>query len=212
MTRTTCRALAFTLALSLAGCAQFTTSSSERSSLQSAADAASTAYLGCLNEQADRYLGTSDDVQAIVTLASTNCAPAREAAARAQSELQATNYILSEREVEASLKSLDAQGEAAITGKVLNRRAAMPPAPAVSGPDPVPPSAPSAASTSGSGYLACMQSQGERWANVQEPATVIAEAAHGRCAGQLAGNDSAAELEKQGRALVTGIVLDRKAQ
>ena len=57
-----------------------------------------------------------------------------------------------------------------------------------------------------------MQAQGERWANVQEPATVIAESAHGRCAGQLAGSGSAAELEKQGRALVTGIVLDRKAQ
>ena len=32
------------------------------------------------------------------------------------------------------------------------------------------------------------------------------------CAAQLAGNASAAELERQGRALVTGIVLDRKAQ
>lgn len=208
MTRTTCRVFVSMLALSLAGCAQFTTSSAERAGLQSAADAANAAYLGCLDEQADRYLGTSEDVRAIVTLAVRNCASAREAAGRAQSELQATNYILSEREVEAALKSLDAQGEAAITGKVLNRKAAMPAAtaaPAVAIPAP-------AAPATGNGYLACMQSQGERWANVQEPATVIAESAHGRCAGQLAGNDSAAELEKQGRALVTGIVLDRKAQ
>lgn len=202
MTRTTCRAFVGMLALALAGCAQFTTSSSERAGLQSAADAANAAYLGCLGEQADRYLGTSDDVRALVTLAGKNCASSREAAGRAQSELQATNYILSEREVEASLKALDAQGEAAITEKVLNRKAAMPAAVAP----------PSPAAATGNGYLACMQAQGERWANVQEPATVIAESAHGRCASQLAGNASAAELEKQGRALVTGIVLDRKAQ
>ena len=204
MTRTNCRAFVGILALSLAGCAQFTTSSSERTGLQSAADAAGTTYLGCLGEQADRYLGSSDDVRAIVTLAVRNCAAAREAAGRAQSELQATKYILSEREVEASLKALDAQGEAAITEKVLNRKAAMPAA-SVATPAPAAPAA-------SNGYLACMQSQGERWANVQEPATVIAESAHGRCASQLAGNDSAAEIEKQGRALVTGIVLDRKAQ
>lgn len=181
----------------MAGCTQFTTSSSERSTLQSAAEKASTAYLGCLNEQADRYLGTSDDVRAIVTLAGKNCASAREAAGRAQSDLQATNYILTEREVEATLKTLDAQGEAAITEKVLNRKVALPAA---------------AAATASNGYLACMQAQGERWATVQEPATVIADSAHGRCASQLAGNASAAELEKQGRALVTGIVLDRKAR
>lgn len=208
MTGTTCRAFVTMLALSMAGCAQFTTSSSERAGLQSAADAADKAYLDCLSGQADRYLGTSDDVRAIVTLAGKNCASAREAAGRAQSALQSTNYILSEPEVEATLKSLDAQGEAAITGKVLNRKAAMPAAaaaPAVAIPAPAAPAV-------SNGYLACMQAQGERWASVQEPATVIADSAHERCAGQLAGNDSAAELEKRGRALVTGIVLDRKAQ
>jgi len=212
MTRTNCRAFVGVLALSLAGCAQFTTSSSERAGLKSAADAANAAYLDCLGAQADRYLGTSDDVRAIVTLAGRNCASARDAAGRAQSDLQATNYILSDREVEATLKSLDAQGEAAITEKVLNRKAAVPAAPATA-PAAIPAPAPVPAVTaSPSGYLACMQSQGERWAAVQEPAAVIADSAHGRCASQLAGSASAAELEKQGRALVTGIVLDRKAQ
>lgn len=213
MTRTTCRAFVSLLGLALAGCAQFTTSGSERAGLQSAADAAGTAYLDCLGAQADRYLGTSDDVRALVTLAGKNCAAERAAAGRAQSELQATNYILSEREVEATLKSLDAQGEAAITEKVLSRKVAAPataPAPAAAAPAPAPAAA--AAPGGGDGYLACMQAQAERWAAVQEPATVIADSAHGRCAGQLAGNASAAALEKQGRALVTGIVLDRKAR
>lgn len=200
MNRTNCRALLFLLGGALAGCAQVTTSSSERSSLQSAADAAGAAYLGCLSEQADRYLGTGDDARAIVTLAVKNCTSAREAARGAQSELQTTKYMVSEPQVEAALESLDAQGEATITEKVLNRKVPMPAAPA------------SATAAPPNAYLACMQAQGERWATVQEPATVIADSAHGRCAAQLAGNASAAELEKQGRALVTGIVLDRKAQ
>jgi len=207
MNGTNSRALLFLLGGALAGCAQVTTSSSERSSLQSAADAAGAAYLGCLREQADRYLGTGDDARAIVTLAVKNCASAREAARRAQSELQTTKYMVSEPQVEAALKSLDAQGEAAITEKVLNRKVAMP---AAAVPVAAPAPAPAVATTND--YLACMKVQGERWATVQEPATVIADSAHGRCAAQLAGNASAAELEKQGRALVTGIVLDRKAQ
>ena len=210
MNRTSCRALLYLLGGALAGCAQFTTSSAERGNLQSTADAASAAYLGCLSEQADRYLGTGNDVRAIVTVAVTNCTSAREAAGRAQSELQATKYIVSEPQVEAALKSLDTQGEAAITEKVLNREVSMPAA-AVPVAAPAPKAtAPAVATTNA--YLACMQAQGERWATVQEPATVIADSAHGRCAAQLAGNASAAELERQGRALVTGIVLDRKAQ
>lgn len=207
MNRTICRALAGLLVAALAGCAQFTTSSAERAGLQSAADAAATAYLDCLNQQAGRYLGTSDEARAIATVAISNCTAAREAAGRAQSALQSTNYILAEREVEAALKALDARGEAAITAQVLNSRSAQPAATAL----PVPAPAPRA--TAGSdAYLACMREQGSRWASAGEPASVIADAAHGRCAGQLAGAAGQDQIEREGRAIVTGIVLDRKTQ
>lgn len=201
-------ALVLNVALSLAGCAQFTTSRTERDGLQSVADAAGTAYLDCLNEQASRYLGTNEDARAIVTIARKNCAGERDAAARAQSALQDTNYILAGSQVEASLKALDDKGEAAITEQVLNRKAATPAmAAAVPAASTVP-----AANGGSAEYLACMQSQGERWATVQEPATVIADTAHNRCASRLAGSASAAATEQQGRALVMGLVLDRKAQ
>lgn len=206
MNRTSSRALACLLVTALAGCAQFTTSSAERAGLQAAADAAADAYLACLNQQAARYLGTSDDARDIVTVAVRNCSGAREAAGRAQSALQSTNYILAEREVEATLKGLDAKGEAAITEQVLNSRSAPPAA------MPAPALAPRATTAGRAGYLACMREQGWRWATVQEPATVIADAAHGRCAGQLAGVAGREQVETEGRAIVTGIVLDRKAQ
>jgi hypothetical protein len=210
MSRTSCRALLCLLALATAGCAQFTTSSTERSGLQSAADAADNAYLACLGQEAERYLATTNEVAAIVSIARKNCTGARDAAAEAQKALQGARYIIADPQVEAALKSLDARGEAAVTELALNRsapaRAAMPAATAAM-PAPAPP-----ATAGGDAYLACMQDQGARWATVEEPAAVIADAAHSRCADRLRGAPSGADVEKAGRSLVVGIVLDRKAQ
>ncbi|MEO7386770.1 MAG: hypothetical protein ABIX37_07545 [Gammaproteobacteria bacterium] len=209
-----CLPVAYALSLSLlAGCAQLTTSSSDRASLKAAADAAGQAYLDCLGQSAGRYVGTTEDVRAIRTLAQKNCADTRATASRAQAKLQDTSYIMSAPQVEAALKALDDQGEAAITDQVLNRRAA---APAVAVGAVVPAAVPAAERATpmragGDDYLACMRSQGERWAATQEPATVIADAAHNRCASSLAGSSSAATIEQQGRALVLGLVLDRKS-
>jgi hypothetical protein len=202
-------ALSSALAATLGACAQFTTSDTERAGLQAAADAAGQAYLDCLREQAAPYIAGSDDARAIATTARGNCTAARAAAGRAQSELQATNYILADREVTATLADLDARGEAAVAEQVLRGRATAPP------PARPAPAAPLAASppavTGGDAYLSCMREQAGRWAAVDEPAAVIADAAHGRCAGRLAGVAGAPQLESEGRALVTGIVLDRKA-
>jgi hypothetical protein len=215
MNRTSCRALLCLLALAAAGCAQFTTSSTEKAGLQSAADAAGDAYLACLSQEAERYLATTNEVAAIVSVARKNCAAARDAAGDAQEALQGASYIISDPQVEAALRSLDARGEAAITELALNRAArpatspTAPPAPA-----PAATAAKGATATAAGGddYLACMQDQGARWATVEEPAAVIADAAHSRCAGKLGGAQSGADLEKAGRALVVGIVLDRKAK
>ncbi len=56
-----------------------------------------------------------------------------------------------------------------------------------------------------------MREQGWRWAAVQEPAAVITDAAHGRCASRLGGVAGREAIESEGRSLVTGIILDRKA-
>jgi hypothetical protein len=55
-----------------------------------------------------------------------------------------------------------------------------------------------------------MGAEGQRYAGVNEPAQVVAEVAQSRCAALLTDPASAAALEKQGRALVMGMVLDRK--
>jgi hypothetical protein len=216
MNRTSCRALLCLVALAAAGCAQITTSSTEKAGLQSAADAAGDAYLACLSQEAERYLATTNEVAAIVSVARKNCAAARDAAGDAQEALQGASYIISDPQVEAALGSLDARGEAAITELALNRTApARPATSATAPPAPVPPAPAATAATAtaagGDDYLACMQDQGARWATVEEPAAVIADAAHSRCAGKLSGAQSGADLEKAGRALVVGIVLDRKA-
>lgn len=212
MTMTCSRGALGALALSLAACAQFTTSTTERAGLQSAADAAATAYLDCLDREAGRYLGTTNDAQGIGAIARKNCAGSRDAAAKAQASLQSTSYIMSDREVTAAMKALDDKGQTAITEQVLNRRAPDPApaaAAAATAAAAVAPPVPAAASK---GYLDCMQAQGERWAATREPAAVIADAAHSRCSAQLPGGPGAAEAEKQGRALVLGLVLDRKTQ
>jgi hypothetical protein len=56
-----------------------------------------------------------------------------------------------------------------------------------------------------------MSAEGQRYAGVNEPAQVVAEVAQSRCAALLTDPATAAQLEKQGRALVMGMVLDRKA-
>jgi len=190
----------------LAGCAQFTTSDDERARLQSAADAAGAAYVDCLQQKAAPYLGTGEGAESIVAVARKNCVAARDAAGQAQSALMSTRYIMSQREVDAALTALDARGEAAIAEQVLNRKAAAPATVAASA-APVP----QAPAGGGDGYLQCMREQGGRWAAAQEPATVVAEAAHGRCASQLGDDAGRAEMEREGKALVVGIILDRKA-
>ena len=219
--RASLRAFFWLVLPAMAGCAQFTTSAEERSQLQSAADAAGKAYLDCLGNEAGRYVGTSEDTPAIVSIARKNCAAARDAAGRAQSELQTTSYIMSEREAEAQLAELDRQGETAISELVLTRRTGVPPAaaampatvPAMAAPPATGPTLITPAPVDGTDeYLSCMRVQASRWANVDEPATIIADAAHGRCASQLKGTSGRNEAERQGRSLVVGIVLDRKAQ
>lgn len=193
-------------ALIAGGCAQFTTSGTERGQLEAGARAAGDAYVACLASEARRYAGTSRDVAAVTGVARGNCTTARDAAARAQASLQESQYILSAPEVEAALKDLDKRGDAEIARLVLD------PATPVAAPAPAA-AAPAAGSTTTTPapYLDCMREQASRWADVAEPATVIADAAHGRCAGRLAGVAGADALEREGRAVVAGIVLDRKA-
>jgi hypothetical protein len=203
--------------LALTGCAQFTTGDAERAGLQAAADAAGRAYLDCLDAQASRYVGTTGDARSVVNVARSNCTAARDAAGRAQSGLLSTQYIMSGPEVDAALADLDARGEAAIAEKIL----AAGPAPVATASAAPAPSAPATGATlppagdpsaAGAGaYLDCMRDQATRWADVAEPATVIADAAHGRCSGRLAGVPARSGAEAEGRAIATGIVLDRKA-
>ncbi|MEO8443438.1 MAG: hypothetical protein ABI567_00335 [Gammaproteobacteria bacterium] len=203
-------ALALGLGLGISGCSQLTTSKSELSALQSAADRAESEHLECLKQATSRYLATGEGAEAISRVARKDCSATRDRAASAQGTLLGTRYILAEPQVAAALKALDEKGEAAISRQVLDYRTAQPAAAPVAAAAPARPA--SGQPAAGPAYLACMQAQGERYAAVNEGAEVVAEVAHSRCAASLGGGAPSSELERQGRALVMGLVLDRKAQ
>jgi hypothetical protein len=101
-----------------------------------------------------------------------------------------------------NLEALDERAKALVEQQVLERKAAAPVAMAAA----------ASAPGNGSKYLDCMRAEGARYASVNEPAEVVAEVAHSRCSATLTDSDSAsaAQFERQGRALVMGMVLDRK--
>ena len=113
------------------------------------------------------------------------------------------------------LATLDERATTQVQDRVLERRAAAPPVAAPAAVAPVPgtgaASAPAAnGPTDGSAYLNCMRAEGQRYAGVNEPAEVVAEVAQSRCSALMTDAASAAPLERQGRALVMGLVLDQK--
>ena len=111
--------------------------------------------------------------------------------------------------------ALDERAAQQVQERVLAHKAGSPPVVAAASAPPAAGAAMAGASAAsgpadGSAYLTCMRTEGQRYAGVNEPAQVVAEVAQSHCAALLTDAASAAPLEKQGRALVMGMVLDRK--
>ena len=188
------------VAVVLSGCGQFTTSDKERAVLEAAATKAGETYVNCIVEASDRYLQTGETSGTIVEVSKKACSAARSDYVAADTTYLNSMYMQTEPIVTKNLAALDERAKALVEQQVLERKAAAPVAMAA------------AASAPGDGrkYLDCMRAEGERYASVNEPAEVVAEVAHSRCSATLTDPASAAQFERQGRALVMGMVLDRK--
>lgn len=193
------------VAVALSGCGQFTTSSTERAGLEAAAAKAGESYVNCIVEVSDRYQQTGEGAGTIVEVSKKACSATRSVYVDADTTYLKSKYMLPEPILTKRLAALDERATALVEERVLERKAASPPAAT-----PVAIAATASAQPDGKKYLDCMRAEGQRYASVNEPAEVVAEVAHSRCSTALTDPLSAAQLERQGRALVMGMVLDRK--
>ena len=206
----------------IAGCAQFTTNRTDRADLEAIAGKAGDDYVTCVVNAADRYEQTGEATALIIEVAKKACTASREAFVNAENASLKTQFMRTEPILQTELAALDQRAtqqvqqaqERALELKVASPSvAAAVIAPVASLPaTSVPTTRATAAAvpSDGNAYLKCMSAEGQRYAGVNEPAEVIAEVAQSRCSALLTDAASAAQLAKQGRALVMGMVLDRK--
>lgn len=193
------------VAVALSGCGQLSTSSTERAGLEAAAVKAGQTYVDCVVGASGHYQQTGEDAGMIVEVSKKACSATRSAYVDADTTFLKSKYLRPEPMVAKDVAALDERATGLVEQQVLERKAASPPAAT-----PVAMAAPASAQPDGNKYLDCMRAQGQRYASVNEPAEVVAEVAHSRCSTALTDPASAAQLERQGRALVMGMVLDRK--
>ena len=193
----------------LSGCAQFTTNRTDRATLEAAAGKAGDDYVNCVVEAAGRYQQTGESASLIAEVAKKACTESRSAFVDAENAALKPQFMRTEPILQKELAALDQRAMLQVQQVhelALERKVAAPPVASVAAANVAATSAPA----DGSAYLKCMSAEGQRYAGVNEPAEVVAEVAQSRCANLLTDPASAAQLEKQGRALVMGMVLDRK--
>ncbi|MSR10116.1 MAG: hypothetical protein EXR82_11470 [Gammaproteobacteria bacterium] len=204
--------------VALSGCAQFTTNAIDKATLKTVASKAGDDYVSCVVDAAGRYQQTGESASLIAEVAKKACTASRSEFITAENAWLKSEFMSTEPILQKDLAALDQRAELEVQQQqvqALERKVAAPPvaaaaiAPVASASVASVPAATSAPAA-GSAYLKCMTAEGQRYAGVNEPATVVAEVAQSRCASLLTDPVSAAPLEQQGRALVMGLVLDRK--
>ena len=197
----------------LSGCAQFTTNATEQSAQKSAAGKAGDDYVTCVVNAADRYQQTGEAASLIIEVSKKACTGSRSEFTAAENAWLKTKYMNTEPILQKELAALDQramQQVQQVQERALEQKVASPPVAATAVIAPVVSAPLASVPSDGSAYLKCMSAEGQRYAGVNEPAEVVAEVAQSRCSALLTDPASAAQLEKQGRALVMGMVLDRK--
>jgi hypothetical protein len=104
----------------LAGCAQYTTSDNERSSLAASADIKAARYLECVRTESMQLLGVSRDAAFIVERAKSKCASDLESYRMAQADVLETQYMIFDDQLEAAVQKLDQQSEDAVTEMLVD--------------------------------------------------------------------------------------------
>jgi hypothetical protein len=108
----------------VAGCAQYTTSDSERNSLSASADIKAARYLECVRTESMQLLGVSRDAAFVVERAKSSCASELESYRMAQADLLETQYIMYDYQLEAAVAELDQQSQNAVTDMLVDANVA----------------------------------------------------------------------------------------
>lgn len=104
----------------LAGCAQYTTSDNERSSLAAAADIKAARYLECVRTESMQLTGVSRDAAFVAERAKSRCAADLESYRTAQAALLETEYIMFDDQLDAAVEALDRQSQDAVTQMLVD--------------------------------------------------------------------------------------------
>ena len=196
----------------LAACSQLTTNKDELAALQLAAEQRADGYVECIksNSLANAAQNTID-VATAVKLAKDDCGAELAAFETAQEKYLGAQMMMTDKPLAAALDAVDERAEKEVGAALLaTGTAAVAAAPAAAG-NPAAPAAVAPASWSAQQrvYLDCMEDQANKYAGLNESASVIADVAHSRCKTHAVAPGTAA-LTEEGRALVMGAVMDAR--
>jgi hypothetical protein len=196
----------------LAACSQLTTNKDELAALQLAAEQRADGYVECIksNSLANAAKNTID-VATAVKLAKDACGAELAAFETAQEKYLGAQMMMTDKPLAAALDAVDERAEKEVGAALLaTGTAAVAAAPAAAG-NPTAPAAAAPASWSAQQrvYLDCMEDQANKYAALNESASVIADVAHSRCKTHAVAPGTAA-LTEEGRALVMGAVMDAR--
>jgi hypothetical protein len=196
----------------LAACSQLTTNKDELAALQLAAEQRADGYVECIKSNSLANVAKNTiDVATAVKLAKDDCGAELAAFETAQEKYLGAQMMMTDKPLAAALDAVDERAEKEVGAALLvTGTAAVAAAPAAAG-NPAAPAAAAPASWSAQQrvYLDCMEDQANKYAGLNESASVIADVAHSRCKTHAVAPGTAA-LTEEGRALVMGAVMDAR--
>jgi hypothetical protein len=201
------------LIFALAACSQLTTSKDELAAMQVAAEQQGDSYVECIKSNSlEKKKKNTIDVATAVKLAKDSCAAELTAFESAQEAYLGAQMMLTDKPLAAAVDALDERAEKEVGAALLAAGATSVAATAAA--VPAAGAAPAAAAPSSWSaeqrvYLDCMDDQAQKYALLNESASVIADVAHSRCKTHAVAPGTAALIE-EGRALVMGAVMDAR--
>ena len=216
------RRLVVLLPLSLAACAQFTTSDAELANLKQMADARADTYINCVKAEA-ASIGSNTDYEFVKQAVAARCEESLDAYSEAQEEYLGAQYMVTGKPLAASVQELEDRGQTEVAEILVARDAGEPVAAKTeTAPDSqlALPSSMTAASAAGVAavtawnpeqrvYLDCMDEQADAYMRLNESAESIAAVAANKCSSYLTVERRAA-LEQEGKVRVMTKIMDQR--
>jgi hypothetical protein len=210
--------------MTMAGCAQFTTSDADLANMKSVADTRAEEYISCMKTEAST-ITSSTDYAFIAQAVSSRCKTSLDTYRAAQKEYLSAQYLITTKPLNLAVADLEERGQNEVAEMLVSRdadpAAAPVAAPAQSSPGFTLPSTSVAAASAAAVsvvakwnpeqrvYLDCMDEQADKYARLSESAESIAAVAADRCRSYLTVERRQA-LEEEGRVQVMGKIMDQR--